>query len=128
MGEFNVDKTDGSLVQTAGIPDTYPASQVMLNDGSTSVQDAMSYTLIRNFSQSTTEQLKGYHEYIVVFGVGDNTVGTINIPIESPDQNIVFKFQTSGGSILEFDYNSKTYAWIVPSGGGVSIYGKYPAS
>lgn len=28
MGEFNVNKNDGSLEQTAGMPDTYPAEQV----------------------------------------------------------------------------------------------------
>lgn len=41
MGEFNVNKSDGSLEQTAGMPDTYPAEQVMLSDGVTSVEDAL---------------------------------------------------------------------------------------
>jgi len=39
MGEFNVNKSDGSLEQTAGMPSEYPATQVMLSDGVTSVQD-----------------------------------------------------------------------------------------
>lgn len=30
MGEFNVNKTTGGLEQTAGMPDTYPATQVMM--------------------------------------------------------------------------------------------------
>jgi hypothetical protein len=41
MGEFNVNKTDGSLEQTAGMPSEYPATQVMLSDGETSVEEAL---------------------------------------------------------------------------------------
>lgn len=41
MGEFNVNKSDGSLEQTAGMPSEYPATQVMLSDGVTSVADAL---------------------------------------------------------------------------------------
>lgn len=41
MGEFNVNKSDGSLEQTAGMPETYPASQVMMSDGTTSVEEAV---------------------------------------------------------------------------------------
>ena len=41
MGEFNVDKTTGGLDPTAGMPDTYPATQVMMSDGVTSVEDAI---------------------------------------------------------------------------------------
>lgn len=37
MGEFNVNKSDGSLEQTAGMPSEYPATQVMMPDGVTSV-------------------------------------------------------------------------------------------
>ena len=36
MGEFNVDKTTGGLEQTAGMPETYPATQVMMSDDVTS--------------------------------------------------------------------------------------------
>lgn len=41
MGEFNVNKSDGSLDPTAGMPETYPADQVMMSDGTTSVEDAI---------------------------------------------------------------------------------------
>ena len=41
MGEFNVNKTTGELNPTAGMPETYPAEQVMMSDGTTSVEDAM---------------------------------------------------------------------------------------
>lgn len=41
MGEFNVNKSDGSLEQTAGMPSEYPASQVMMSDGVTSVEDEL---------------------------------------------------------------------------------------
>ena len=39
MGEFNVDKTTGDLIDTAGMPETYPASQVTYGNGS--VEDAL---------------------------------------------------------------------------------------
>ena len=42
MGEFNVNKTTGGLEPTAGMPETYPATQVMMSDGVTSVEEAMS--------------------------------------------------------------------------------------
>lgn len=41
MGEFNVNKNDGSLEQTAGMPSEYPADNVMMSDGVTSVEDAV---------------------------------------------------------------------------------------
>ena len=41
MGEFNVNKSTGGLNPTAGMPETYPAEQVMLSDGVTSVEDAL---------------------------------------------------------------------------------------
>lgn len=41
MGEFNVNKSDGSLEQTAGMPETYPAEQVMMSDGVTSVEEKL---------------------------------------------------------------------------------------
>lgn len=44
MGEFNVNKSDGSLDPTAGMPETYPADQVMMSDGVTSVEDVVSGT------------------------------------------------------------------------------------
>ena len=51
MGEFNVNKSDGSLERTAGMPSEYPATQVMLSDGVTSVEEALTY--------STTEHKVG---------------------------------------------------------------------
>ena len=39
MGEFNVNKSTGDLLETAGMPSEYPATQVMLSDGVTSVED-----------------------------------------------------------------------------------------
>lgn len=41
MGEFNVDKTTGGLNPTAGMPSEYPATQVMMSDGVTSVGEAV---------------------------------------------------------------------------------------
>lgn len=41
MGEFNVNKSTGGLEQTAGMPSEYPATQVMMSDGVTSVEEAL---------------------------------------------------------------------------------------
>jgi hypothetical protein len=41
MGEFNVNKTTGGLNPTAGMPEKYPAEQVMMSDGVTSVEEAV---------------------------------------------------------------------------------------
>ena len=41
MGEFNINKSTGGLNQTAGMPATYPAEQVMMSDGVTSVEEAL---------------------------------------------------------------------------------------
>ena len=53
MGEFNVNQSDGSLEQTAGMPETYPADQVMMSDGVTSVEDALDDLSIRLVAQSS---------------------------------------------------------------------------
>ena len=56
MGEFNVKKSDGSLEQTAGMPETYPADQVMMSDGVTSVEDALDKLQIKSviFNETTS--------------------------------------------------------------------------
>lgn len=58
MGEFNVNKSDGSLEQTAGMPETYPAEQVMMSDGVTSVEDRIepcNYNTAVNIASYTSE-------------------------------------------------------------------------
>ena len=57
MGEFNVNKSDGSLEQTAGMPSEYPATQVMLSDGVTSVEDKFGAQTI-----GTAVDISGYVE------------------------------------------------------------------
>jgi hypothetical protein len=54
MGEFNVDKTTGGLNPTAGMPDTYPAEQVMMSDGVTSVED-----VVDEISENVIKQTAG---------------------------------------------------------------------
>ena len=59
MGEFNVDKTTGNLIPTAGMPDSYPAEQVMMSDGTTSVEDAVSgYRVIKSVTADGTKSYK----------------------------------------------------------------------
>jgi hypothetical protein len=55
-GEYNVNRTTGSLEQTAGMPSEYPATQVMMSDGVTSVEDA-----VGELNSSSSKKLKsGY--------------------------------------------------------------------
>lgn len=59
MGEFNINKSDGSLEQTAGMPETYPATQVMMSDGETSVEDALSsYHVVKSVTADGTKTYK----------------------------------------------------------------------
>lgn len=57
MGEFNVNKSDGSLEQTAGMPSEYPATQVMLSDGVTSVEEAVDEVTPRIATGTTLAEL-----------------------------------------------------------------------
>ena len=57
MGEFNVDKTTGGLEQTAGMPSEYPATQVMMSDGVTSVEDALDGLTGKHAVSNTTSSL-----------------------------------------------------------------------
>lgn len=65
MGEFNVNKTTGGLNPTAGMPDTYPAEQVMMSDGTTSVEDAVDGRTLHKISltipASTASGITGWH-------------------------------------------------------------------
>lgn len=54
MGEFNVNKSDGSLEQTAGMPSEYPATQVMLSDGVTSVENRLDKLALSTFGPYET--------------------------------------------------------------------------
>lgn len=59
MGEFNINKSDGSLEQTAGMPETYPASQVTYGNGS--VEDALDG--LQAWSEEVDVQVTDGHFY-----------------------------------------------------------------
>lgn len=65
MGEFNVNKSDGSLEQTAGMPSEYPATQVMMSDDVTSVEDALDGRMLRKkiltIPASTASGITGWY-------------------------------------------------------------------
>lgn len=61
MGEFNVNKSTGDLLETAGMPDSYPAEQVMMSDGVTSVEDALGMTLATIEGTAHTVASGAYH-------------------------------------------------------------------
>lgn len=56
MGEFNVNKSDGSLEQTAGMPSEYPATQVMLSDGVTSAESAIDGLTVVKIDEAVANQ------------------------------------------------------------------------
>ena len=59
-GEYNVNKSTGDLVQTSGMPSEYPATQVMMSDGVTSVEDALDGLTANTFG--TAVDISGYLE------------------------------------------------------------------
>lgn len=62
-GEYNVDKSTGDLVQTSGMPSEYPATQVMLSDGVTSVEDALEALNQEIIISITANGVKTYGQY-----------------------------------------------------------------
>ena len=68
MGEFNVNKSDGSLEQTAGMPSEYPASQVMFSDGVTSVVNA--FDALQAWSAEVDVQVADGHFFFSKHPIG----------------------------------------------------------
>ena len=77
MGEFNVNKSDGSLNQTAGMPDTYPAEQVMLSDGVTSVEDKIGNVRITKIWDNPNPTVNFPEQTITVDVVGFDLIAII---------------------------------------------------
>ena len=124
MGEFNVNKNDGSLEQTAGMPDTYPADNVMMSDGTTSVEDAL---------DEVTSGLTGQHSNITtgvdlyrvgglctlkLFAVTSSTNGDIaELPEGNrPQSQIICPVMYSDGTSLMMGYV------IIEATGSVSLF------
>lgn len=55
-GEYNVDKSTGDLVQTSGMPSEYPATQVMMSDDVTSVEDAIDGLTVVKIDEAAANQ------------------------------------------------------------------------
>ena len=77
MGEFNVNKSDGSLEQTAGMPETYPADQVMLSDGVTSVEDKIGNVRITKIWDNPNPTVNFPEQTITVDVVGFDLIAII---------------------------------------------------
>jgi len=108
MGEFNVNKSDGSLEQTAGMPSEYPATQVMLSDGVTSVEDAVNDTTPRTATGTTiaglisaVSQLTETQICNCVIKVND----TIFLRCGYEDQFFSQMTGFSGSSVIIIEYN-----------------------
>jgi hypothetical protein len=82
MGEFNVNKTDGSLEQTAGMPSEYPATQVMLSDGVTNVEDKLEdkATVTLSATNSTLEATVKNGILFIFFDIKVSTANTWDSP------------------------------------------------
>ena len=77
MGEFNVNKSDGSLNPTAGMPETYPADQVMLSDGVTSVEDKIGNVRITKIWDNPNPTVNFPEQTITVDVVGFDLIAII---------------------------------------------------
>ena len=109
MGEFNVNKSDGSLNPTAGMPETYPAEQVMMSDGVTSVEEAVDgiedglhWQLVDTITNSHSVTVPTSHE--ILFVALNDTLGTafgsLTIPSSSLPQAISIPYHNNDDVIL----------------------------
>ena len=104
MGEFNVNKSDGSLDPTAGMPDTYPAEQVMMSDGTTSVEEAMPkvtdwYTIPNDINVTSSGWALVAH--LTDFGLTSNDANrVVNVQLGNLSSNQKpFTFETAGNDL-----------------------------
>ena len=107
MGEFNVNKTTGGLDPTAGMPERYPAEQVMKSDGVTSVEDALDELINSKVIASVTaDGVKTYSTLLdeispyVDFGCTLSIAGNL---FTARNNTVYYNLHmTSGGSIQAF--------------------------
>ena len=114
MGEFNVNKSDGSLEQTAGMPSEYPASQVMMSDGVTSVEDALDGLMDNILTQYTN--VIGYTSSFYTF------------PSDGYVQLAEVNTSNAGGALDVQIYGSDGKKSITHSVRGVANYGGLTSS
>lgn len=114
MGEFNVNKSDGSLLQTAGMPSEYPATQVMMSDGVTSVEDRLDAVMPRTASGTTLStlnsavgQLSETQKLNCIIVVNTTTFNSITLK-KGLENYYVCVHPSNGGSILTFMYNGSS--------------------
>lgn len=80
MGEFNINKSDGSLEQTAGMPSEYPATQVMMSDDVTSVEDAL--------DEVVADAVKVYNNSYTTESIAPDTTKTVTVTLP-PSYNTI---------------------------------------
>lgn len=83
MGEFNVNKSDGSLNQTAGMPSEYPATQVMMSDGVTSVEDALNSLQVESGSFDFNASLFNTYKTVYYRKQGNVVMLSLNLQVSS---------------------------------------------
>ena len=92
MGEFNVNKSDGSLEQTAGMPDTYPASQVTYGNGSVKdALDSMRFYTINVPATAINTLWAGSIYYAEI---------TLNAPENLTDKKVIMSFERTREAII----------------------------
>lgn len=106
MGEFNVNKTTGGLDPTAGMPETYPADQVMMSDGVTSVEEAVD-ELAENVS--TLSNRVGAHTFGTAVNVATYTAAN---KYTCPSDGYI-RYETSGSAPTAAIYmGGKMYGYV----------------
>lgn len=104
MGEFNVDKTTGDLIPTAGMPGSYPASQVMMSDGVTSVEDAVDAVTPRTIKSVTADGAKTYAQLLVELaglGIGGNALKIGGITFCNANTSNYYSCYFGGNNIID---------------------------
>lgn len=103
MGEFNVDKTTGGLDPTAGMPESYPASQVMMSDSVTSVEDAFAGIIAGTVSVTAESGAYGYTNVTVPYGNTDYSVA-LSVEYAANFTNAVLAIANKSGSTVRVGF------------------------
>ena len=110
-----VDKQTGDRIPTAGMPETYPAEQVMMSDGVTSVEDALgskSTVLVKNITVTLIPSTSGI-TIGTSTGIAVNKILSVYL-IYSDDVYYLIQTDKFAGIVYSIDQNNGNLVIVAP--------------
>ena len=110
-----VDKQTGDRIPTAGMPETYPAEQVMMSDGVTSVEDALgskSTVLVKNITVTLIPSTPGI-TIGTSTGIAVNKILSVYL-IYSDDVYYLIQTDKFAGIVYSIDQNNGNLVIVAP--------------